>query len=53
MAQQTAEHCINPSEWSSNSDNSGSISSLPASGSIVVFEFDRGYRRGATDGARP
>ena len=53
MAQQTAEHCILIPRGHPNSDNSGSISSLPASGSIVVFEFDRGYRRGATDGARP
>jgi hypothetical protein len=34
MAQQTAEHCILIPRGHPNSDNSGSISSLPASGSI-------------------
>jgi hypothetical protein len=42
MAQQTAEHCINPSEGSSNSDNSGSIflvSGDNLSSSIALFEL--------------
>jgi len=49
MAQQTAnKHCINPSEGSNNSDNSGSISIVTgdnSSGRLRV-RTDRGYGQG-------
>ena len=39
MARQTAEHCINPSEGSINSDNSGSISLVNGDNSSGTNHF--------------
>ena len=42
MAQPTAEHCIDPSEGSSNSDNSGFISLVTgdnSSGGMALIEL--------------